>query len=195
MTWLFFRIVFFRIFFLWPPPHHVKFFSLLLFKSLNWTYHYVFKGHKVMAIFSSGGSGPVIWQIFSSLLLNHPLDAVTLGEGTKKNLLPKQKGQKIFQKFCTVFWGALEHFNRSKEVVGIDLWQWICDKPWPAAVQRASSYTLGLENRLYSENKNWNFLDKTKFFIRGKCSIVPLWLRFDSILTHLEADLTPFWLI
>ena len=76
-----------------------------------------------MAIFSSGGSGPVIWQIFSSLLLNHPLDAVTLGEGTKKNLLPKQKGQKIFQKFCTVFWGALEHFNRSKEVVGIDLWQ------------------------------------------------------------------------
>ena len=41
-----------------------------LFKSLNWTYHYVFKGHKVMAIFSSGGS-PVIWQIFSSLLLNH----------------------------------------------------------------------------------------------------------------------------
>ena len=80
MTWLFFRIVFFRIFFLWPPPHHVKFFSLLLFKSLNWTYHYVFKGHKVMAIFSSGGS-PVIWQIFSSLLLNHAALAIAREPG------------------------------------------------------------------------------------------------------------------
>mgnify|MGYP007025454133 CR=1 FL=1 len=106
MTWLFFRIVFFRIFFLWPPPHHVKFFSLLLFKSLNWTYHYVFKGHKVMAIFSSGGSGPVIWQIFSSLLLNHPLDAVTLGEGTKKKSSSKTKRSENLSKVLYCFLGC-----------------------------------------------------------------------------------------
>ena len=119
-----------------------------------------------MAIFSSGGSGPVIWQIFSSLLLNHPLDAVTLGE-RKKNLLPKQKGQKIFQKFCTVFWGALEHFNRSKEVVGIDLWQWICDKPWPAAAESFFFY-FWLRKAFSQWEKNWNFHDKTNFFVENK---------------------------
>ena len=118
-----------------------------------------------MAIFSSGGSGPVIWQIFSSLLLNHPLDAVTLGE-RKKNLLPKQKGQKIFQKFCTVFWGALEHFNRSKEVVGIDLWQWICDKPWPAAAESFFFY-FWLRKAFSQWEKNWNFHDKTNFFVEN----------------------------